>query len=59
MATTTTVRPIRCVVIRGIKYLRADDVGAYLRELAGTEETDTRRRLNAAATNLTQQPEAH
>lgn len=43
---------IRFVQVRGVKYLRAEDVAAYLREIAGAEETDTRVRLNEAASKL-------
>lgn len=44
---------VRYVVVKGEKYLRAEDVANYLRELASTEETDTRNRLCAAAQSLT------
>lgn len=43
---------IRCVDVRGVRYLRIDDVVALLRELGATEETDVRRRLDTAANNL-------
>ncbi len=43
---------VRFVEVRGVKYLRAEDVKAYLDELAGSEETDVRARLQAAADNL-------
>lgn len=45
---------VRFVRFEGITYLRAEDVAAYLREVAGAEETDVRNRLNEAARNLTQ-----
>lgn len=37
---------------RNARYLHAADVAAFIRELAGGEETDVRNRLNAAADNL-------
>lgn len=40
---------VRFVDIRGVRYLRAEDVATYLREVAGSETTDTRNRLNEAA----------
>ena len=43
---------LRVVTVRGVAYLRAEDVADYLRNLAATEETDTRRRLMTAAENL-------
>lgn len=43
----------RFVVVRGVRYLRIDDVAAFVRELGGGEETDVRSRLNEAADNLT------
>jgi hypothetical protein len=42
----------RTVTVRGVVYLRAEDVAEHLRELGATEETDTRRRLNEAAENV-------
>lgn len=43
---------VRFVVVKGVKYLRAEDVAAYLRDIAATEPTDTRERLETAASNL-------
>lgn len=43
---------IRCVNIRGRVFLLAEDVAKYMRELASSEETDVRERLNEAADNL-------
>jgi hypothetical protein len=43
---------LRFVVVRGIRYLRLDDVMILLRELSSTEDTDTRRRLDEAARML-------
>lgn len=43
---------IRFVVVRGVKYLRLEDVQEYLRTLGNTEEVDVRQRLNVAAQNL-------
>jgi hypothetical protein len=42
----------RFVVVRGVRYLRIDDVAAFVRELGGGEETDVRRRLHEAADSL-------
>ncbi len=42
----------RFVNLRGVKYLRLEDVAKYLRLLGTTEEADVRDRLNAAAANL-------
>lgn len=43
---------LRFVVVRGVRYLRLDDVAILLRDLGSTEDTDTRRRLDEAARNL-------
>lgn len=43
----------RCVEVRGVRYLRVDDVIAFLRELGSTEETDVRNRLDEAARRIT------
>ena len=43
---------IRYIVVRGVRYMRAEDVAAYIREIAGAEETDTRKRLEEVARNL-------
>jgi len=40
---------VRTVTVRDVKYIRAEDVAEYLRELAATEETDVRERLEQAA----------
>lgn len=37
---------------KGIKYLRAEDVAEYIRDLAATEETDTRNRLEIVAREM-------
>lgn len=50
--------PFRFVEVRGVRYLRIDDVAAFVRELGGGEETDVRRRLNEAANNLVVAPSA-
>ena len=42
----------RFVEVRNTVYLRKEDVVAYLRSLAETEETDVRRRIEAAAEAL-------
>lgn len=43
---------VRYVVVKGVRYLRAEDVAAYIRELAGGEETDVRRRIDQGAANI-------
>lgn len=45
----------RFVEVRGVRYLRLDDVVAFLRELGGTEETDVRNRLEEAARRITRE----
>jgi len=46
--------PFRFVEVRGVRYLRLDDVATFLRELGGSEETDVRNRLDAAACRITE-----
>jgi hypothetical protein len=46
------IAQLRFVEVRGERYLRLDDVVAFVRELGGGEETDVRNRLNEAANNL-------
>ncbi len=43
---------IRFVEVRGVRYLRGEDVKQYLLTIAASEETDTRNRLSIAAENL-------
>ena len=43
---------LRFIVHKGVKYLRAEDVAEYLREIAGDRETDTRDHLEQAARAL-------
>jgi hypothetical protein len=45
--------PFRFVEVRGVQYLRLDDVATFLRELGGTEETDVRNRIEEAARRIT------
>jgi hypothetical protein len=45
---------LRFVEVRGVRYLRVDDVAAFVRELGGGEETDVRNRLLKAAYQLCQ-----
>ena len=45
---------IRFVTVNGKKYLFVDDVAVVIKEVAATEETDTRNRLNALANNIQQ-----
>jgi hypothetical protein len=49
---------IRVVEVRGARYLRLEDVAAFVRELGGGEETDVRRRLDEAANKLLQRMRA-
>jgi len=44
---------LRYVTVHGVRYLRVDDVAAFVRALGATEETDVRTRLDEAAHNLT------
>lgn len=46
---------LRAVVVRGVTYLRAEDVAEYIRQCGSGEETDVRNRLNRAAENLKSQ----
>jgi hypothetical protein len=43
---------VRFVTVRGVRYLRVDDVAGLLRDLGATEATDVRNRLDKAARNL-------
>ena len=44
---------LRFVDVRDVRYLRLEDVAAFIRELGGGEETDVRHRLaEQAAKNL-------
>lgn len=43
---------VRFVLVKGVRYLRADDVATYLAGIAATEETDVRNRLNEVVRNL-------
>jgi hypothetical protein len=43
---------LRFVDVRDARYLRIEDVSAFIRELGGGEETDVRHRLDQAAKNL-------
>ena len=45
--------PFRFVKVRGVRYLRLEDVAAFLSELGGSEETDVRKRLDEAARRIT------
>lgn len=46
---------LRFIKIKDVIYFRAEDVASYIRELASTEETDVRKRLNLAALKLQNQ----
>ncbi len=56
MTTETKEAPtiaFRFVALKsGAKYIRAEDVVDYLREIAATEPTDSRNRLEQAAKNI-------
>lgn len=43
---------VRFVIVREVKYLRADDVFSYIRQIAASEETDVRNRFNRAALEM-------
>lgn len=43
---------LRFVDVREVRYLRLEDVAAFICELGGGEETDVRWRLEEAAKNL-------
>jgi hypothetical protein len=43
---------LRFVDVREVRYLRLEDVAAFIGELGGGEETDVRWRLEEAARNL-------
>ena len=43
---------IRFVTVNGKRYLFVDDVAVAIKEVAATEETDTRNRLNKLANNI-------
>ncbi len=49
----TERRNIRFVEVKGVKYLRAEDVAEMIRDMAATEETDVRNRFHAVAAELT------
>lgn len=48
-----TTFPFRYVEVRGVRYLRLEDVATFIRELGGGEETDVRNRLKEAARRIT------
>lgn len=43
---------VRFVTVKGVRYLRVEDVAAYILELGGGEETDVRNRMKQAASAL-------
>lgn len=43
---------VRYVDVHGVRYLRLEDVAAFVRELGSSEETDVRNRLDEAARRL-------
>lgn len=46
------IKQVRFLEVKGVRYLCAADVSDYVREIAASEETDVRNRLNEAANNL-------
>lgn len=44
--------PLRVIKIKNEIYIRNEDIVKYIYELAGSEETDVRERLNTAANNI-------
>lgn len=55
MTVKSSAFTLRFVEVRGVRYLRLDDVAAFVRDLGDGEETDVRRRLAAAADSLLQE----
>jgi len=51
MPKTDDIR-IRFVVVRGVRYLRIEDVVAFVQDLAATEDPNARRRIEQAASHL-------
>jgi hypothetical protein len=51
-AMKTETFPFRFVEVRGVRYLRLDDVASFVHELGNAEETDDRNRLAEAAVQL-------
>ena len=49
---STPTFPFRFVEVRGARYLRLDDVVAFIRELGSSEETDVRTRFDEAARRI-------
>lgn len=47
---------VRYVIVRGVRYLHAEDVAALIREVGTTEETDVRNRLNELAERVSGVP---
>jgi len=43
---------LRVIEVNGHRYLRIEDVAAFVRELGGGEETDVKNRLEEAAAGL-------
>lgn len=48
------MKDIRFVTVKKVTYLCKEDVVDYIRDLAGSEETDVRNRLIIAAQNLSE-----
>lgn len=44
---------LRFVNVKGQSYVRVEDMVAYLREIAGSEATDVRKRFESAAYSIT------
>ncbi len=59
MSTAADGFVFRSVEVRGVRYLRVEDVAAFLYCLGATEETDVRNRLDEAASLITRRSEAH
>jgi hypothetical protein len=43
---------MRIVTVKGVVYIRAEDVAEYIEDMAGCEETDVRTRFEADAENV-------
>lgn len=53
MTRAAVERPdVRYVIVKGVRYLRVEDVALYFHLVAAGEETDVRRRIDEAVTNL-------
>lgn len=47
-----SVENVRFVTVKGVRYLRDEDVSALINDVGATEPTDTRTRLEELARNI-------